>query len=78
MRAWIVKLRCYDYYYLRSELWSRLVDGVAGDDGAEDAGFRELGGRNLGEVIRKDDKIGVLAHFQLALFPFLELSVGGT
>src|SRR5437879_13685506 len=55
-----------------------LVDRVAADNGAEDARLGELGGRNFGEVVRKDDEIGVLALFQLALLPFFELRVSGS
>src|SRR5437899_4229657 len=55
-----------------------LVDRVAADNGAEDARLGELGGRNFGEVVRKDDEVGVLALFQLALLPFFKLRVSGS
>jgi hypothetical protein len=55
-----------------------LINCAAGDDGAEDARLGELGGGNLGEIVRKDDEIGVFARFQLALLPFLELRVGSS
>ena len=61
-----------------AELLNSLINRTAGDDGAEGARFGELRGGNLGEIVRKDDEIGVLALFQFALLPFLELRVGGT
>jgi hypothetical protein len=54
------------------------VNNAAANDGAEDAGFGELGGGNFGEVVRKDDEIGVLTGLQFTLLPFLELSIRGT
>ncbi len=53
------------------------VNRAADDDGAHDARFGELRGGNLGEIVRKDDEIGVLARFQFAFLPFLELRVRG-
>ena len=53
-----------------------LINRAAGNDGAEDARLGELGGGNLGEIVRKDDEIGVFARLQLAFLPFLELRVG--
>ncbi len=50
-----------------------LVDGAAGNDGAQDARFGELGGGDLGEIVRKEDEIGVLALFQFTFLRFLEL-----
>src|SRR5216684_117890 len=40
-----------------------LVDSAAAYNGAEDARFGELRGGDLGEVVREDDEIGVLAWF---------------
>src|SRR5216684_3810267 len=54
------------------------VDGAAADDGAEDARLGELGRGDFGEVVRKNNVIGVLARFQLTLLTFFELSVRGT
>src|SRR2546428_12123972 len=54
----------------------RLVDCAAADDGAEHLSFCVLRWRNFGEVVRKDDEVGVFAGFQLTLLPFLELRVG--
>src|SRR6266576_1920484 len=46
-------------------------------DGADDARFGELPPRRLGEVVRKNDKVGILARLQFTLLPFLKFSVGG-
>ena len=54
-----------------------LINRAAGDDRAEDARFGELRGGNLGEIVRKDDEVGVLALFEFTLLPFLELGVSG-
>jgi hypothetical protein len=55
------------------------INRAAGDDGAEDTHFGELRvGGNPGEFVRYDDEVGVLALFQFAFLPFLELRVGGT
>src|SRR5690349_1187874 len=62
----------------KAELLIGLVDRAAADNGAEDARLGELGGRNFGEVVRKDDEVGVLALFQFALLPFFKLRVGGS
>ena len=58
-----------------SESRSR-VHRAAADDGAEDARFGELGGGHLGEIVRKDDEIGVLALFQFTFLFSLELRAG--
>ena len=55
-----------------------LINRAAGDDGAEDARLGELGGGNLGEIVRKDDEIAVFARFQFTFLPFLELRVGSS
>ncbi len=55
-----------------------LIDTAPAGDGAEDARFGVLRGGNLGEIVRKDDEIRVLAGFQLAFLSILELRVGGT
>src|SRR6266567_7193761 len=55
-----------------------LINCTAVDDAAEDARFGELRWRHFGEIVRKDDEIGVLALFQFALLPFLELRVSRT
>src|SRR5437016_1928816 len=54
-----------------------LINRAAGDDRAEEARFGELRGGNLGEIVRKDDEVGVLALFEFTLLPFLELGVSG-
>jgi len=43
----------------RQGLLIELVDCAAANDGAEDARFGELGWRKFGEVVRKDDEVGV-------------------
>src|SRR6266702_929294 len=55
-----------------------LIDTAPAGDGAEDARFGVLRGGNLGEIVRKDDEIRVLAGFQLAFLSILERRVGGT
>src|SRR5437879_10536360 len=52
-----------------------LINRAAGDDGTEDARLGELRWRHFGEIVRKDDEVGVLTLFQFALLPFLELRV---
>ena len=54
-----------------------LINRAAAGDRAEDARFGELRGGNLGEIVRKDDEVGVLALFEFTLLPFLELGVSG-
>ena len=51
------------------------VNGATADDGTQEAGLGELRGGDFGEVVREDNKIGVLALFQFTLLPFLELRV---
>src|SRR5258708_15350699 len=53
-----------------------LIDGTPVDHRAEDARFGEQREGNLGEIVRKDDEIRVLAGFQLTFLPFLKLRVG--
>src|SRR6266849_2096428 len=53
------------------------VDGAAADYGAEDFGFYVVGWRDFGQVVGKNEEVGVFADFQLALLPFLEFGVGG-
>src|SRR5216683_5406314 len=53
------------------------VDGAAADYGAEDFGFYVVGWRDFGQVVGKNEEVGVFADFQLALLPFLEFAVGG-
>jgi len=55
-----------------------LIHRAAAGDGTQDARFGELGGGNLGEIVRKDDEVGVLALFQFAFLAFLELRVSRT
>src|SRR5216683_7032597 len=53
------------------------VDGAAADYGAEDFGFYVVGWRDFGQIVGKNEEVGVFADFQLALLPFLEFAVGG-
>src|SRR5229473_2658194 len=53
------------------------VDGAAADYGAEDFGLYVIGWRDFGQVVGKNEEVGVFADFQLALLPFLEFGVGG-
>ena len=53
------------------------VDDAAAHDGLENGDFGELFWRDFGEVVGKNDEIGVLAGFEFALLPFLELGVSG-
>src|SRR5216683_2060933 len=53
------------------------VDGAAADYGAEDFGLHVIGGRDFGQVVGKNEEVGVFADFQFALLPFLEFGVGG-
>jgi len=53
------------------------VDGAAADHGAEDPNLGVLRGRYFGEVVGKNDEIGVFADLKLALLPFLKLRISG-
>src|SRR5260370_9242894 len=52
-----------------------LIDGTPVDHRAEDPRFGALRGGNLGEIVRKDHEIRVLAGIHLAFLPFLKLRV---
>src|SRR4029077_16353622 len=52
------------------------VDGATCYYGLEDFDFCVVGGRDLRQVFRKNQEVGVFACFQLALLPFLEFGVG--
>lgn len=54
----------------------RRVYDAATDDGSQNGDFGEFLWRNFGEVVGKNDEVGVLAGFQRTLLPFLELRVG--
>src|SRR5229473_3495428 len=53
------------------------VDGAAADYGAEDFDLHVVCRRDFGQVVGKNEEVGVFADFQLALLPFLEFGVGG-
>src|ERR1700688_2455964 len=57
---------------------SLLVDRSATHDSEKNGGFGVLLGRDLREVIGKNDEVGVLAWFELAFLPFLELCISGS
>src|SRR5689334_7378370 len=54
------------------------VDCAATNDGAQNRSLRVILRRNLCEISRENDKVGVLASFQFALLPFFKLRIGGT
>jgi len=54
------------------------VDRASARDRKKNRGLRILLGRYLGEVVGKNDEVGVFAGFEFAFLPFLELRVGGT
>ena|ERR1700690_3905859 len=54
----------------------RRVYDAATDDGSQNGDFGEFLCRNFGDVVGKNDEVGVLAGFQRTLLPFLELRVG--
>src|SRR6266480_7240413 len=55
-----------------------LINRAAAGDGAENARFGELRGWHFGEIVRKDDEVGVLVLLQFTFLPFLELRVSRT
>src|SRR5438046_9978201 len=52
-----------------------LINRAAAGDRSADARFRELRGGNTGEIVRKDDEVGIIALFDITLLPCLELRV---
>src|SRR5436190_12789976 len=55
-----------------------LINGSATDHGAEHADFGVLRWRDFSQVVWENDEVGVFAHLQFALLPFLELRISGT